>query len=178
MLDGVTMLPDTPKPPVHERIGKWVGQLDKLHDRAPRRYSTLEDAAAQMVLHNKRLSRELALHLATHGARQNEDGTYSWKFDPYQRASAPHRLWPDDHIALWSRITCPTLLLNAGESFLAGARAAGWSATFRRRASRPLQGPDTGCSMTSRRRCWVRSGGFGLARTLRASSATSASLQI
>ncbi len=130
VLDGVTMLPDTPKPPTHERISKWVGQLDRLHDRTPRRYSTLEDAAAQMVLHNKRLSRDLALHLATHGARQNEDGTYSWKFDPYQRASAPHRLWPDDHIALWSRITCPTLLLNAGESFLAGARAAGLERYF------------------------------------------------
>ena len=124
VLDGVTMLPDSPKPPVHERIGKWVGQLDRLHDRTARRYATLDDAAAQMVLHNNRLSRDLALHLATHGARRNEDGTLSWKFDPYQRASAPHRLWPDDHVALWSRIACPTLLLNAGESFLAGARAA------------------------------------------------------
>lgn len=131
VLDGVTMLPDAPKPPVHERISKWVGQLDKLHERTPRRYATLEDAAAQMVLHNKRLSRDLALHLATHGARRNEDGTYSWKFDPYQRASAPHRLWPDDHVALWSRIACPTLLLNAGESFLAGAKAAGLKRYFR-----------------------------------------------
>ena len=75
-------------------------------------------------------ARDLALHLATYGARRNEDGTYSWKFDPYQRASAPHRLWPDDHVALWSRITCPTLLLNAGESFLAGARAAGLERYF------------------------------------------------
>jgi pimeloyl-ACP methyl ester carboxylesterase len=124
------MLPDTPKAPTHERISKWVSQLDRLHDRTPRRYSTLEDAAAQMVLHNKRLARDLALHLATHGSRRNEDGTYSWKFDPYQRASAPHRLWPDDHVALWSRITSPTLLLNAGESFLAGAKAAGLERYF------------------------------------------------
>src|SRR3954454_12065438 len=35
VLDGVTMLPDTPKAPTHERIGKWVRQLDRLHDRAP-----------------------------------------------------------------------------------------------------------------------------------------------
>lgn len=130
VLDGVTMLPDSPKPPVHERISRWVGQLDRLHDRTPRRYATIEDAAAQMVPHNKRLSRDLALHLATHGARRNADGTYSWKFDPYQRASAPHRLWPDDHVALWSRIACPTLLLNAGESFLAGARSAGLERYF------------------------------------------------
>ncbi|MBR0777494.1 alpha/beta hydrolase [Bradyrhizobium diazoefficiens] len=141
VLDGVTVRPDSPKPPpAHERIAKWIGQLDKLHDRSPRRYSTLEAAAAQMVLHNKRLSRDLALHLATHGARQNEDGTYSWKFDPYQRASAPHRLWSDDHVALWARIACPTLLLNAGESFLAGAKAAGLERYFQQARVETIQG--------------------------------------
>ena len=124
VLDGITVLPDAKRLPTHERITKWMGQLDNLHDRAPRRYRTIEEAAAQMLAHNKRLSRELALHLATYGVRQNADETYSWKFDPYQRAMAPQRLWPEDHIALWSRITCPTLLLNAGESFLAGSRAA------------------------------------------------------
>lgn len=140
VLDGVTMLPDTPKPPAHERISKWVSQLDRLHDRMPRRYATIEDAAAQMVLHNKRLSRDLALHLATHGTRQNADGSYSWKFDPYQRASAPHRLWPDDHVALWARITCPTLLLNAGESFLAGAGAAVLERYFREARIKTIAG--------------------------------------
>jgi pimeloyl-ACP methyl ester carboxylesterase len=130
VLDGVTVLPDSPKPPVHERVSRWVGQLDRLHDRVPRRYATIEDAATQMIAHNRRLSRELALHLATHGARQNEDGTFSWKFDSAQRVSAPHRLWADDHIALWSRIACPTLLLNAGESFLAGTKAAGLDRYF------------------------------------------------
>ena len=50
---------------------------------------------------------ELAQHLATFGARKNDDGTFSWKFDPYQRSMAPHRLLPDDHVSLWSRITCP-----------------------------------------------------------------------
>jgi len=141
VLDGVTVRPDSPKPPpVHERIAKWIGQLDKLHDRKPRRYSTLADAAAQMVLHNKRLSRDLALHLATHGARKNEDGTFSWKFDPYQRASAPHRLWSDDHVALWSRIACPTLLLNAGESFLAGAKASGLERFFQQARVETISG--------------------------------------
>jgi pimeloyl-ACP methyl ester carboxylesterase len=130
VLDGVTVLRGAKKSPAHERIGKWVDQLEKLHDRAPRRYRTIEDAAAQMQAHNKRLSRELALHLATHGTRRNADDTYSWKFDPYQRAMAPQRLWPDDHTALWSRIACPTLLLNADESFLAGSKAAGLADYF------------------------------------------------
>jgi len=131
VLDGVTVLPSAKRSPTHERIAKWVGQLNALHDRAPRRHRTIEEAAAQMSLHNRRLSRELALHLATHGVRQNEDGTYSWKFDPYQRAIAPHRLWPEDHIELWSRISCPTLLLNAGESFLSGSKADGLAEYFK-----------------------------------------------
>jgi len=130
VLDGVTVLPDAQRAPTHERIAKWVGQLDKLHDREPRFYRTIEDAAAQMRIYNKRLSRELALHLATHGVRQNEDGSYRWKFDPYQRVTAPQRLWPDDHVALWARISCPTLLLNADESFLAGSRTAGLKRYF------------------------------------------------
>jgi pimeloyl-ACP methyl ester carboxylesterase len=130
VLDGVTVLPGAGRAPPHERIAKWVDQLDKRHDRAPRRYPSLEAAATQMQAHNKRLSRDLALHLATHGTRQNADGTYSWKFDPYQRAAAPQRLWPEDHVALWARIACPTLLINAAESFLGGSRAAGLAQHF------------------------------------------------
>lgn len=124
VLDGVTVLPGAQRGPAHERIARWVGQLDNLEDREPRRYRTIEEAAAQMQAHNKRLPHALALHLATFGVRRNEDGTYSWKFDPYQRAMAPHRLSPDDHVLLWSRITCPTLLLHAGESFLKSAETA------------------------------------------------------
>src|ERR1041385_365957 len=77
-----------------------------------------------MRAHNARRTPDLAQHLATSGVRQNEDGTYSWKFDPYQRAMAPHRLLPEDHVSLWQRITCPTLLMNAEESFLRGSRTA------------------------------------------------------
>ena len=92
VLDGVTVLPNAKRAPAHERIAKYVGQLDKLEDREPRRYRTIEEAAAQMRAHNTRLSSELAQHLATFGVRRNEDDTYSWKFDPYQRSMAPHRL--------------------------------------------------------------------------------------
>jgi pimeloyl-ACP methyl ester carboxylesterase len=118
VLDGVTVRPGAPRPPVHERIARWTGQIEKLDDRAPRRYRSIEEAAERMSAFNKRLSRELSLHLATHGVRQNPDGTYGWKFDPYQRVMAPQRLWPEEHVALWSRIACPVLLLHAEESFL------------------------------------------------------------
>jgi pimeloyl-ACP methyl ester carboxylesterase len=140
VLDGVTVLPNAKRAPAHERIAKWMGQLDKLDGREPRRYRTIEEAAAQMRAHNTRLPHELALHLATHGVRRNEDDTYSWKFDPYQRAAAPHRLLPDDHVALWSRITCPTLLLHAEESFLESSKTAGLAEYFPQARAETISG--------------------------------------
>jgi pimeloyl-ACP methyl ester carboxylesterase len=138
VLDGVTTLPNEKKSPAHERITKWAGQLATLEEREPRRYRTVEEAAAQMRAYNARLSGELAQHLAEFGVRRNDDDTYSWKFDPYQRARAPHRLSPEDHVALWSRITCPTLLLHAEESFLASP--AGVAGHFKQARSETISG--------------------------------------
>jgi pimeloyl-ACP methyl ester carboxylesterase len=130
VLDGVTVLPNAKSAPAHERIAKYVGQLDKLDGREPRRYRTIDEAAVQMRATNPRLPCGLAQHLAAFAVRRNDDGTYSWKFDPYQRSMAPHRLSPDDHVSLWSRIACPTLLLHAEESFLASPEAAGLANYF------------------------------------------------
>ena len=140
VLDGVTVLPNAKSAPVHERIAKWASQLGKLEDREPRRYRTIEEAAAQMRAKNTRLSPELAQHLAAFGVRQNKDGTYGWKFDPYQRAMAPHRLSPDDHVSLWSRIICPTLLLHAEESFLKSSETAGLTNYFQQARAETIAG--------------------------------------
>jgi pimeloyl-ACP methyl ester carboxylesterase len=111
-----------------------------LEEREPRRYSTIDEAVAQMRKHNKRLPPDLALHLATFGTRRNADDTYSWKFDPCQRARVPHRLSPDDHVSLWSRITCPVLLLNAAESFLQSSQTAGLASHFQNARSETVSG--------------------------------------
>ena len=140
VLDGVTVLPNTTSVPAHDRIAKWIDQLESLEDREPRRYRTIEEAAAQMRAHNKRLPPELARHLAAFGARRNEDDTYSWKFDPYQRARAPHRLSPEDHISLWSRISCPVLLLHADESFLQSSETAGLANYFQKAHTKTISG--------------------------------------
>jgi pimeloyl-ACP methyl ester carboxylesterase len=118
VLDGITVLPGLPRAPIHERIAKWVMQLDKMAESKPRRLADLAEAAKRMLAHNKHLSPELAEHLARHAAKKNPDGTYSWKFDEYGAARAPYRLSPEDHVALWQRITCPTLLLRGDETFM------------------------------------------------------------
>jgi pimeloyl-ACP methyl ester carboxylesterase len=130
VLDGVTVLPGRPRAPIHELIAEWVAQLDRIAERKPRHYRSVAEAAERISAHNKRLTPEQAMHLASHGVRKNADGSYSWKFDEYQKARAPYRLSPDDHIALWSRITCPTLLLRGNESFLPDPEKAGVLAHF------------------------------------------------
>jgi pimeloyl-ACP methyl ester carboxylesterase len=131
VLDGVTVLPGSSRAPIHEQIAKWVAQLDRIAEQKNRHFRTIAEATERILAHNKRLTPDQALHLATHGVKRNADRTYSWKFDPYQQARARYRLSPDDHVALWSRIICPTLLLRGNESFLAECGSAGILAHFR-----------------------------------------------
>ena len=46
---------------------------------------------------NPHLSAEQARHLTVHGVNQNEDGTYSWKFDNYVRVFPPYDMRGRDH---------------------------------------------------------------------------------
>ncbi len=73
-------------PPVHERLRGWVDEVRSLAGRAPRRYATVAEAYQRMQQTNPHLSPDLALHLTIHGSHQNEDGSYSWKFDNYTHA--------------------------------------------------------------------------------------------
>src|SRR5262249_9742178 len=78
--------------------------------------------------------------LALHAVRPNHDGTVSWKFDDYQQVRAPYRLSVDDHIALWRRITCPTLLLRGTESALPDPEKAGVLGHFKQARYVPVSG--------------------------------------
>jgi pimeloyl-ACP methyl ester carboxylesterase len=131
VLDGVTVLPGLPRAPIIEQIMQWVMQLNKIAEQKTRHYRTIAEAAERISAHIKRLTLEQALHLARYGVKSNADGSYTWKFDKYQQARAPYRLSPDDHIALWSRITCPTLLLRGRESTLPDLEKAGVLAHFK-----------------------------------------------
>jgi pimeloyl-ACP methyl ester carboxylesterase len=118
------------KKSIADRVQGWVGAQRKLAGRVPRRYTTLEDAYARMREENAHLSAEQALHLTQHGVRQNEDGTYSWKFDNYIRAWPPYDMTRDDIRSLWARITCPTLLVYGSESWASNPATDGRAANF------------------------------------------------
>ena len=99
------------------RMQSWIDEQKKLSARQPRRYASIEEAFARMQAENKHLSPARALHLTQHGVNQNEDGTYSWKFDNYIRSWPPYDMTQPEMERLWSRITCPTLLIYGRESW-------------------------------------------------------------
>ncbi|WP_296338751.1 alpha/beta hydrolase [Reyranella sp.] len=100
-----------------ERMREWVEEQRKLSARGPRKYPTIEDAFKRMQEENKHLSAEQARHLTQQGVNQNEDGTYSWKFDNYVRAWPPYDMSYADIETLWTEISCPTLLVYGKESW-------------------------------------------------------------
>ena len=103
--------------PFAERMQDWIAEQRKLSGRMPRRYPSIEDAFRRMQEENKHLSPEQARHLTEQGVIQNEDGTYSWKFDNYVRTWPPYDMPGRAIQELWSRIACPTLLVYGSESW-------------------------------------------------------------
>ena len=98
------------------RMRAWVDDQRQLAGRLPRRYPTLEEAFKRMQDENKHLSPERARHLTEHGVNQNEDGTFSWKFDNYVRSWPAYDMAQHEVEYLWSQISCPTLLVYGSES--------------------------------------------------------------
>ena len=99
------------------RFREWIDKRRAAAGRIPRRYPTIEAAYARMKEENAFLTDEQARHLTIHGASRNEDGTWSWKFDPYLN------VWPFEDTPqelteeLWRAITCPVLLLYGENSW-------------------------------------------------------------
>ncbi len=117
--------------PVAERWAKWIDDKRKAAGRSPRRYATLEEAHARMKEENAYLTDEQARHLTLHGISQNEDGSYSWKFDNHLFVWPPFDLGADNDEALWGAITCPTLLMYGEKSWASNPVADGRAAHFR-----------------------------------------------
>jgi pimeloyl-ACP methyl ester carboxylesterase len=114
-----------------QRMRDWIAEQRALSGRMPRRYPSLEDAYRRMQEENKHLTPEQARHLTQHGVNQNEDGTYTWKFDNYVRSWPPYDMPADEVEALWARIGCPTLLVYGKESWASNPVSDGRAKHFR-----------------------------------------------
>lgn len=116
--------------PIAERMRGWIDQQRQAAGRQPHRYATLEDALARMQKANKHLTPAQARHLTQHGVNQNEDGSYSWKFDHYVRVWPPYDMTREEIAELWGGITCPTLLVYGKESWASNPAEDGRAAYF------------------------------------------------
>lgn len=112
-----SMMEDRLNQPMSDRLDFWIKDLRKLSSRLVKKYETLEEAFQRMQNENPHLSEEQARHLTIHGSTQNEDGTFSWKFDNYVRTFPPTGIPFDEQWDMFGRITCPTLLVRGLESW-------------------------------------------------------------
>lgn len=122
VIEGIGLNPDTLKEMSErsytESMREWVQYRRDLSGRMARRYPTLEEAYARMQAKNPHLSVAQAQHLAFHGISQNEDGSYSWKFDNYTRRFARKDFSEQELRWLYEQIECPTLILWGDDTFL------------------------------------------------------------
>lgn len=99
------------------RVREWIDQKRAAAARLPRRYASIEEAYARMKAENAYLTDEQARHLTISGINRNEDGTWTWKFDPHLNFWPPFDVPAESIAELWGAITCPTLLLYGADSW-------------------------------------------------------------
>lgn len=126
--------------PATEHLTAWVDELRKLSGRVPRRYPNLQTAFERMHKENPHLNAEQARHLTVHGSSQNEDGTYSWKFDNYVRVFPPVRLTDSESEELFARIECPVLLVRGTESWASDPNTDGRANAIRNKTTCNIEG--------------------------------------
>lgn len=110
-------LEERAKTAADERLRQWIVRKRSAAARQPKRYASLREAYERMKAENTYLSDEQAKHLTIHGTSQNEDGSYSWKFDNYLHVWWPEDMPTEEFYTLWENITCPTLLLYGKDSW-------------------------------------------------------------
>jgi len=126
--------------PIEQQFVRWAAELNRTAAMVPRRYRSIEEAAARMKERNTRLTPQLAMHLARHAVKKLADGTYIWKYDPTQRVNPPYKLTVEDLIALRQRIACPTLLLRAGDSIAPDPAVNGILGNFKHAEQKVISG--------------------------------------
>ena len=138
VIEGTVQLHFSIKP-IADRMNGWIESLRNNSGRLPRRYPSIEAAFQRMQEENPHLSADRARHLTVHGVNQNEDGTYSWKFDNYVRSIAPNPFTPTEVGELWTRITCPTMLIYGADSWVKPPDASGAGMHFKTATTRVIE---------------------------------------
>lgn len=127
---------------IADRLRQWMTDKQKAADREHIRYPDFGAALARMKAQNAHLADWQAEHLTTHAVVQNEDGSYSWKFDPHLRVQSNIDLFDPDLIALYDEISCPVLHCYGEDSWARNPEKDGRIDYFRN--ARVASFPDAG----------------------------------
>ena len=117
--------------PAGERFRRWIDEKRVVAGRVAKKYPSLETAYSRMKEVNKHLSDEQARHLTIHGASRNEDGTWTWKFDPHIHVTYFADMARPQVEELWQAITCPVLMMHGTDSFAVNPETDGRIRHFR-----------------------------------------------
>jgi pimeloyl-ACP methyl ester carboxylesterase len=100
-----------------DRLSAWIAAWKRQRDRGgSKRYASIDEAAARLRTTDPKLAEPLARRLAEVSTVRGDDCRYVFKHDPLHLTPAPYLFMVDGAMALWQRITCPTLLVDAEQS--------------------------------------------------------------
>lgn len=99
------------------RTQMWIDAWKTARTRPPKTLPSVEAAAAKLRAKDPLLTAPLAHELAEAGTRAVEGGR-AWKHDPLHLTMGPYPYRLDTAIKYWSRITCPTLIVDGADSQL------------------------------------------------------------
>jgi len=103
--------------PYNDRLREGALSRQKLLMRPKQRFESIEHALNHYHSRNPSLTREQAIHLVSHGIRQNANGGYSWKFDDLSRKPSQTCASEIEVQQLIAAVQCPVLLPWGGRSF-------------------------------------------------------------
>jgi pimeloyl-ACP methyl ester carboxylesterase len=106
-----------------DRVRHWLAAWQLVRQRAPRSYASVAEAAERLVAHDPRLPPGLALQLAEKGTTAALGGRIRFKHDPLHATPGPYGFSFELARGFWSRVRCPTLLVDGAESHFRHAPA-------------------------------------------------------
>ncbi len=101
---------DGESPP--RRAAEWVHAVRKARLRGPRTLPGIEACVERLRQFDPRCPPDLALFLAEHGTRSVPGGR-AFKHDPVHLTRGPYPFHLEEHLAFWSAVRCPVLLVEA-----------------------------------------------------------------
>lgn len=97
--------------PYPSRLREWIELRRHRDARAPRCFSSPDEAEARLQAKHPYLAAEIVAHLVRFGLRPGTAGGWHWKWDPHVRGRPPEDQRGADLREVLAAIACPTLLV-------------------------------------------------------------------